>query len=153
MKWDWLRIVAGVGLLLQGYFAYQETLGWGPEFVADAAPAWVGYLEAKDLTEETRQHIAWAENLADNMGVYNLVLAIGLAWVAIAGATVASSLGIFLAVWLLVAAAAAGYTEVYKASIAQGLLGLALLFASVWALRQSAEGRAGVAGRGGAFRV
>jgi uncharacterized membrane protein len=40
-----------------------------------------------------------ASDLAFNMGTYNLILAIGLEWVAFAGATVAGTLGIFLGIW------------------------------------------------------
>jgi len=65
------------------------------------------------------------------MGVYNLVLAVGLAWVAVAGAAVAGSLGIFLAVWLLGAAAAAAYTGVMLAFYAQGALGVLMLIGAL----------------------
>jgi hypothetical protein len=63
------------------------------------------------------------------MRVNNPVLAIGLARVTAKGRWVAQPLGTFLAIWLIVAAAAAGLTGVYKALVFQGLLGLALLYA------------------------
>jgi uncharacterized membrane protein len=131
MGWDWLRVVAGIGVALQGYFAYKETIGWGAPFVTSAAPAWVEHLPAAQLPPETTAAITWATPLAFNMGVYNLVLAMGLLWVAVAGASVAASLGMFLGVWLLVAAAAALWTQVYLAFVAQGLLGLAVLALSI----------------------
>lgn len=137
MDWDWLRVVAGIGVALQGYFAYKETIDWGPAFVESAAPAWLKHLPkerlpGEELPPETIAAIEWATPLAFNMGIYNLVLAIGLLWVAVAGASVAASLGIFLGVWLLVAAAAALKTEVYLACGAQGLLGLAVMLLSIW---------------------
>jgi uncharacterized membrane protein len=131
MGWDWLRVVAGIGVALQGYFAYKETIGWGAPFVTSAAPAWVEHLPAAQLPPQTIAAITWATPLAFNMGIYNLVLAIGLLWVAVAGASVAASLGIFLGVWLLMAAAAALWTQVYLAFVAQGLLGLAVLLLSI----------------------
>jgi hypothetical protein len=67
----------------------------GPAFVASAAPAWTGHVPVAQLPPETAAAIAWATPLAFNMGVYNLVLAIGLLWVAIAGSRVAASLGVF----------------------------------------------------------
>jgi Protein of unknown function (DUF1304) len=63
------------------------------------------------------------KDLAFNVGAYNLVLAIGLAWTA---ASQASSLGMFFTVWLLIAALAAAWTHVWLAAGAQGLLGLLL---------------------------
>lgn len=78
----------------------------------------------------TEAHIAWARNLAFNVGVYNLVLAAGLAWTAMADPVIRGRLAVFFACWLIAAAAAAGYTRVYAACIVQGLLGLLLLVAS-----------------------
>ena len=124
---DFLGIVAGVGVLAHIYFAYKETIGWGPEFVKKAAKAWINPQDPRG----TDAHIAWARNLAFNMGVYNLVLAAGLAWTAIADTNIRTSLGVFFSIWLLGAAAAACYTPVYTACIVQGLLGLLLLFASI----------------------
>jgi hypothetical protein len=139
MRWDGLRVVAGLGAAVQGYFAYQETHGWGAAFVAKAAPAWLGHLPPEELPPATVAAIAWAEGLAFNMGIYNLVLAIGLAWVMVAGAGQAGSLGIFLGLWLLMAAAAALSTQVYVACLAQGVLGLAVLVLSIRAARRSGE--------------
>jgi uncharacterized membrane protein len=65
------------------------------------------------------------------MGTYNLILAIGLAWLAIEGEDLARSLGIFLAIWLLGAAAAAAYTKVRLAFYVQGALGVILLIAAL----------------------
>jgi hypothetical protein len=42
------------------------------------------------------------------------------------GASVADTLGVFLAIWLLLAAVAAALTNVWKAAVAQGALGLIL---------------------------
>lgn len=146
MRLSFLRTVAAGGAVLQSYFALQEVLGWGPGFVARAAPAWIGpRLPDGSAPSEILGHIAWSKDLALNMGVYNLVLAIGLAWVAVAGARVAGSLGMFLAVWLLMAAAAAGWTQVIPALVAQGLLGLMLLLASLRAARRPIGSRAGLA--------
>jgi uncharacterized membrane protein len=136
--------VAGVGAIAQLAFARLEIFVWGDWFVASAAPSWVDHQELATLTGEMKANIAWAENLADNMGVYNLVLALGLAWVAAKGRAVAHPLGTFLAIWLLVAAAAAGFTSVYKALALQGLLGLALLYA----LKAAPERSGGMAGLG-----
>src|SRR4051812_46046087 len=113
MAWNWLRVVAGIGAAMQVYFAYKEAVGWGRAFVASAAPAWIGHLPVAQLPPETVAAITWATPLAFNMGIYNLVLAIGLLWVAVAGASVAGSLGTFLGLWLLVASVAALWTQVY----------------------------------------
>jgi uncharacterized membrane protein len=139
MSWDWLRVVAGIGAVLQGIFAWKETIGWGREFVTRAAPAWTGNLPVDQLPPETVAAINWATPLAFNIGIYNLALAIGLAWVAVAGASVAGSLGIFLGVWLLVAAAAALWTQIYLAFFAQGLLGVAVLVLSIRASQRANE--------------
>jgi hypothetical protein len=76
--------------------------------------------------------ISWAKPLAFNVGAYNLVLAMGLArtcWAFLKQPNLAGPLGIYFAIWLLVAAAAADYTKVYLAFAVQGALGLALLIA------------------------
>jgi uncharacterized membrane protein len=131
-----LAIVAAIGALSHVVFAYLETLGWGRKFVKSAAKAWINPNEAPKVTET---HISWARHLAFNIGVYNLVLAIGLAWTAyaawhaVAGINISASLGIFFSIWLLGAAAAAAYTGVYVAWGAQGVLGLLLLYASTQA--------------------
>jgi uncharacterized membrane protein len=98
--------------------------------VAKAAPSWI---EKAGGVKSAEPYIAWAKDLAFNMGAYNFALAIGLAWVAVAGSAVAGSLGIFLAIWLLGAAAAAAFTGVKAAFYAQGTLGVLLLVASVLA--------------------
>ena len=82
MKRDPLLVTAAVGTIAQLLFAGLEIFGWGYWFVATAAPKWIGYQKLGDLSTEMKGRIDWAENLADNMGTYNLVLAIGLAWVA-----------------------------------------------------------------------
>jgi uncharacterized membrane protein len=129
-----LAIVAAVGAILHVGFAYLETLGWGRWFVESAAGAWIN---PKDEPKVTDAHICWARHLAFNIGVYNLVLAIGLAWTAYAawhavdGTNISASLGIFFSIWLLGAAAAAAYTRVYVACGLQGILGLLLLCASL----------------------
>ena len=110
MKLDLFGVlVAGLGALLHVYFAFIETIKWGPATVRKIAPPWVEGID----TSLVDAHIAWAKRLAFNVGVYNLLLAIGLAWTAVAYATdaaIASSLGIFFGIWLLGAAAAALYT-------------------------------------------
>jgi len=126
-----LRVVAGVAAILQFIFAGTEIFGWGGCFVALAAPSWVDHQAAKDLAPQFRLNIEWAGKLAHNMGVYNLAMAIGLAWLAFGGKTHANPLGIFLAIWLLLAAAGAGLTEVYGALVIQVGLGLVLLRVSV----------------------
>lgn len=132
---DWLRIVASVGACLQLAFAVLEIAFWGPWFVTRVAPAWVGGQTLSALTPEMRANIEWATPLGANMGVYNLALAIGLAWVAYAGDAFAGPLGIFLSIWLLLAAVAAGLTKVYGALALQGALGVALLLVSWHALK------------------
>jgi len=127
--------VALVGAALQCLFAYREIAGWNVGFVAKAAPAWVDQLPGEKVPPDVREHVHWARHLAFNMGVYNLVLALGLAWVLVAGSAVAGTLGIFLAVWLLIAAAAAARSGVPLAFKAQGGLGVVLMIASIWAWR------------------
>ena len=43
----WLRVAAVIGAVAHIGFAYKETLGWGPVFVAKAAPAWVDHLPCR----------------------------------------------------------------------------------------------------------
>ena len=124
-----LAMIAGIGAVIHVIFAYQETIGWGRKFVEKAAGAWI---DPND-PHGTDAHIGWAKNLAFNIGIYNLVLAIGLAWTALSDINIRGSLGIFFSVWLLGAAAAAAYTRVYAACVVQGILGLLLLFAAIQA--------------------
>ncbi len=123
-----LRLVALVGAVAHAYFFYKEAIQWDVYFVRKAAPSWV---EMDTGLGDAEAHVAWAKNLALNMGVYNLILAIGLAWLAIAGDEIAGSLGIFLAIWLLGAAAAAAYTKVMPAFYVQGALGGILLIVAL----------------------
>ena len=123
-----LRLVAFVGAIAHVFFFYKEALKWDVPFVKMAAPSWV---ERVGGGEKAIPYVAWASDLAINVGTYNLVLAVGLAWVAIAGADVAGTLGIFLAVWLLGAAAAAYHTKVKLAFYAQGALGVILLIVAL----------------------
>jgi uncharacterized membrane protein len=119
----WLQIFAWAGAVAHVFFAYQETIGWGRKFVAKAAPSWT---KGADVDA----HIAWARELAFNVGAYNLMLAVGLAWTALTDAGMARPLAFFFAAWLIAAAAAAAYTRVYLAAAIQGVLGLALLVAA-----------------------
>src|SRR4051812_5410822 len=122
-------IVAGLGVAAHVLFAYQEILGWNLEFVQRVAPSWV-----KDLDDKVaRDHVHWARQLAANVGAYNLVLAVGLAWTCwgfFKRSSLTYSLGLFLGFWLLVAAIAAVRTEVFLAACLQGALGVLLLIAS-----------------------
>ena len=138
---------------MQAGFALVETVGWGRCFVEEAAGSWLttlettlrteyGVTDATALTKLVDNHIGWAGNLAFNMGVYNLALAVGLAWVALAGASVARPLGVFLAIWLLMAALAAAWTGVLGAFIAQGALGLLMLALSLRGSASPAVARA-----------
>jgi hypothetical protein len=127
MKLGFLKGAALLGALAQALFAYKETVGWGREFVDKAAPGWI-----KPGDPNTDAHIEWARDLAFNMGIYNLVLAIGLAWTVVADANIARSLGFYFSAWLLIAAAAAYHTEVYSAAALQGGLGLLLLVVTAW---------------------
>ena len=138
---------------MQAGFALVETLGWGRWFVDKAAGSWLttlettlrteyGVTDATDLAKLVDNHVGWAGNLAFNIGVYNLALAVGLAWVARAGASVARPLGVFLAIWLLMAALAAAWTGVMGAFIAQGALGLLMLSLSLRASASPALARA-----------
>jgi uncharacterized membrane protein len=128
-----LAIVAAIGALSHVAFAYLETIGWERKFVESAAGSWINPKESVEVTEG---HVWWARHLAFNIGIYNLVLAIGLAWTAyaawhaVAGTNISASLGIFFSIWLLGAAAAAAYTGVYVACGLQGILGLLMLYAS-----------------------
>lgn len=104
--------------------------GWNLAAVRKIAPAWVAGMSDTAATGA----VDWAKRLAFNIGIYNLVLALGLAWTCRAfamQAPTARSLGIFFAVWLLGAAAAAIYTQVVKAFIVQGALGILLLIAAL----------------------
>jgi uncharacterized membrane protein len=123
-----LRLVAFVGAIAHVFFFYKEALKWDVPFVKMAAPSWV---ERVGGGEKAIPYVAWASDLAINVGTYNLVLAVGLAWVVIAGSDVAGTLGIFLAVWLLGAAAAAYHTKVKLAFYAQGALGVILLIVAL----------------------
>jgi hypothetical protein len=77
-----LLVVSGVNAALQLLFARAEMFGWGYRFVAGVAPKWVDHRGWNELDEVTGGKIDWAEDLADNMGAYNLVLALGLPWCA-----------------------------------------------------------------------
>jgi uncharacterized membrane protein len=130
-----LAVVAAIAAIAHVVFAYLETIGWKRKFVEHAAGAWI---DPKDEPKVTDDHISWAKRLAFNIGVYNLVLAIGLAWTAYAAwhavadtTNISASLGIFFSIWLLGAAAAAAHTQVYAACVLQGILGLVLLCASL----------------------
>jgi hypothetical protein len=68
------------------------------------------------------------------MCIYYLMLAIMLACLALLGA-VFSSLCLFFALWLLVAAGVAWDTGVIMAFYMQGVLGILLLGAAIWAGR------------------
>src|SRR5262245_40739446 len=104
-----LRAVAVAGAVVHLLFFYIEALTWGVPFVAKAAPSW---RKTVGGTEKAEPYVKWAADLAFNVGTYNLLLAVGLAWVAIAGADVAGTLGLFLAIFLLGAAGAALHTGV-----------------------------------------
>lgn len=124
--------VAGIGAVAHVGFAYIETFGWGVPVVRNIAPSWLEGINDTKLAEE---HVDWAKRLAFNIGVYNLMLGIALAWTCWAFAIqlpLAPALGKFFAIWLLGVAAAALYTKVFRAFIAQGLFGALLLFASVF---------------------
>src|ERR1700752_611938 len=106
-------------------FAFVETLRWSPSKVREIAPAWLEGLTEADATRVG----GWAKRLAFHVGIFNLVLGMGLAWTCRAfymQAPTAKSLGIYFAIWLILAAAAAYYTQVPKAFKAQGVLGVAL---------------------------
>ena len=128
----WLVIAAGLAALGQAFFAYRELYDWGVPFVEQAAKAWTRPVaDPKELAA----HVEWATPLATNLGTYNLLLALALAWTAWAAwqnwpsaVPFANLLGLFL----VGAAAAAGLTKVYIALAAQGILG-ALLLAACWA--------------------
>ena len=130
MAWhNFGALVAGVGAVLHVGFAYKETLGWNREFVDKVAHSWIEGLSVDDSNER----ILWAKPLAFNMGAYNLVLAGGLAWTCwafIRQPALAGKLGTFFAIWLVAAAAAAFYTQVYPAGVLQGGFGLLLLLAA-----------------------
>ena len=116
---------ASLGAVVHFVVAYNETFGWNEAFVKKAAPSWI-----KDNDPEAKEHIKWAKGLAFNVGIYNLVLALGLAWTAWAAfvdSNLQEPLAIFFSIWLLLAAAAAYHTKVYGAFVLQGFLALLLL--------------------------
>ena len=126
-----LPLVAILGALAHIFFAYKETIGWDQDFVEKAAGSWIDHNDP-----ETNAHIAWAKKLAFNVGIYNLVLAFGLAWTAwaaVADINLREPLALFFSIWLLGAAAAAAYTKVYIAFVIQGMVGLLLLLLSALA--------------------
>jgi uncharacterized membrane protein len=107
-------------------FAYQESVGWGADFVSIAAPSWM-----KRLNEDP---VTWARKLAYNVAAYNLMLAVGLGWTCWAihkRQAIAGPLGMFFAIWLLVAAVAALCTKVFLAFALQGAAGALLLTATI----------------------
>ena len=122
---DTVRIVAGIGAVVHIGFAFAEMARWKSGFAARATKRWT---LKTDTTATVGQHIEWSAPLALNVGAYNLALALGLAWVAAKGVAATRALGLFLAVWLLIAAIAAGWTKIYLALAIQGALGLILLF-------------------------
>ena len=122
-----LRVVACAGALLHLGFVWMETGGWSTAFVAWAAPNWLTGLSE----QEAQDRVGWAAKLAKNVAGYNFALALGLAWVALAGPRVADSLGVFVAIWLLIAAGAAALTGVRRAAVAQGAVGVLLLAATL----------------------
>jgi hypothetical protein len=123
-----LRLVAVAGAAAHLYFSYRGAVQWDVPVVKKAAPSWI---EASMDLEDAYSHVTWAKNLAVFIGVYNLVLAIGFNWLAIAGEDVAGPLGVFLAIWLLGSALAAAYTKVLPAFYAQGALGVVLLIVAL----------------------
>jgi uncharacterized membrane protein len=129
MGMDWIVIAALLAAAGQGFFAYRELHDWGVPFVEKAAKAWI-----PADREHFAAHVEWARPLARNMGCYNLLLALALAWTAWAAWQnwpSAVPFAIMLGLILLGAAAAAGWTKVYKALVLQGILGAALL-AAAW---------------------
>lgn len=119
-----LRVIAAVGAVAHLIFAFRETVGWSTGFVERVAPDWVQ--RSRNHAEFDRQ-VDWAAPLAANLAAYNLALALGLFWLAWAGAAVAGTLGLFLALWLLIAAFAAWRTGVMLGAWIQGGLGILLL--------------------------
>jgi hypothetical protein len=135
LKLNAFRWIAAVAAAAHAYFAYGEALNWGRDLVAKVAPKWLMDDAGHSLPDEQiKSVVGWASNLAFNMGMYNLMLAVGLAWVALRGAVLAS-LGVFFALWLLVAAGVAWYTGVVMAFYMQGALGILLLATAMWAKR------------------
>ena len=130
MVWQYIAaLVAAICAVAHVVFGYKEIRGWTWEFVKKAAPSWIEGLD-NDLA---KKHIFWAKRLAFNVGAYNLMLAVGLAWTCYAfiqQPALAGALGIFFAIWLLAAAAAALHTQVLLAAKVQGGLGLVLLLAT-----------------------
>lgn len=122
-----LKRVAAGAAVMQLIFAGLEIFGWGPWFVTTAAPSWLG-MEFENPSTEMLKHIDWARQLAANMGVYNLVFALGLAWVAFDDERAGDRLASFLGAGLVVVAIAAFTTGVYGACVLQGATGLLLLW-------------------------
>jgi uncharacterized membrane protein len=132
MGFNWFGVLPPfAAAIAHVYFAYKETLGWDDGTVQFIAPSWTEGVDKKVL----HAHVTWAKRLAFNIGAYNLLLAIGLAWTCVAYAhddSIARPLAAFFGIWLLGAASAALYTRVVKAFVAQGVLGLALLATCIW---------------------
>lgn len=119
-----LSTVAAVAAVVHLMFAFRETVGWSTGFVEQVAPDWAQ--RSRNHAEFDRQ-VDWAAPLAANMAGYNLALAIGFVWLAVAGTAVAGTLGLFLAIFLLIAAFAAWRTGVMLGAWIQGGLGIILL--------------------------
>ena len=96
VRWHWVGcVVAGIGAAAHVYFAFIETIKWKFDTVREIAPTWV------DGVKDAAVGVEWAKRLAFNIGIYNLVLALGLAWTCRAFATrapIASALGTFFAI-------------------------------------------------------
>jgi uncharacterized membrane protein len=147
----WLIICALLAGGVQAYFAFLELRRWGVPFVDEQTRGWDKplntWLRHRGEPNEQRPALAtvepeptlaelklicveWAQPLATNLGVYNLLVALALLWTAIAGWVGAASavpLALMLGLFLVGAGLAAGATGVPRAFIAQSALGLALL--------------------------
>ena len=75
-----IRGIAALAAIAHVYFAFSETQNWGRDLVAKVAPKWLLDDVGRPLSEEHIQSVVgWASRLAFNVGVYNLMLAVGLA--------------------------------------------------------------------------
>jgi len=127
MALQWFHLPAAAGAALHFSFGYMETFDWTPDRVKSIAPSWFEGLTAATANN----NVAWAQDIAFNIGVYNYMLALGLVWILWADPRIGRQLAIFFAIWHLVAAAAAHYTGVMPAFYLQGGLGLLLLAAAI----------------------
>lgn len=122
-----LVILAWLCAGLQLAFAALEIGRWNLATVKRLAPSW---FDDPVFAANATDHVRFTRPLAANIGAYNAMVAVGLAWTALTGDP---ALARYLAAFLLVAAAVAWLTGVPRAAYLQGAMGIGLLLAAGFA--------------------